>query len=344
LSPLSFKVRGSNENCNDDQKEEEEQQNDDVLLYLCRDYLDLLMQLGHLYLQAKQFKSAREAWLQCLELDYGGISTAGDDLMRMYLDLSRYEAAFRLGQRLLGIARSSSIQKNHDETSSSSVWIQYSTALVAWHLKDEKAAEYLEQAIRFNPFCAYYLAFWNTFDGVMEYTHELDALQQAEEEDDDAPPQSSLEEAIEYCCSNDNEQAKRWIAMGGHVALRDILLQTIQKKHPSLTPTDVDWNARLVKLEQFCQEQEAEAAAANEQQQEDDEKKKADTSSLEANEQQEETASSSSSSANDDDDEDNNSSSNESMPPKVDLAMFVGMFRTAMEMVQEEDPRFAMVV
>lgn len=342
-------------NNNSDSGDNNDQEND-LLLYVCRDYLALLMELGHLYLQAKQFKSARETWLQCLELDYGGISTAGDELMRMYLDLRRYEAAFRLGQRLLvgnthhqndEDDKSSNSNSKENSSSSSSVWIQYSTALVAWHLKHEMAPEYLEQAIRFNPFCAYYLAFWNTFDGVMEYTHELDAMQQ--QEDEDAPPQSSLEEAIEYCSSNDNQQANRWITMGGHVALSDVLLQTIQKKHPSLTRADVDWNARLVKLEQFCQEQEEEAAAAANQQQAEDEKKKTDSSSSEAatekNEHQVDTEASSSS--NDDDNEEENistSGSNEIMPPTVDLAMFVGMFRTAMEMVQEEDPRFAMVV
>jgi tetratricopeptide (TPR) repeat protein len=337
---------------NSDNKDQAKDENEnDSLMFLCRDYLALLMELGHLYLQAKQFKSAREAWLQCLELDYAGMTTAGDELMRMYLDLQRHEAAFRIGQRIL-----SPQQKSSSSGSSSSAWIVYSTALVAWHLKDEKAAEYLEQAIRFNPFCAYYLAFWNTFDGVMEYTHELE---REEDDDDDAPPQSSLEEAIEYCSSHDNQQAKRWIAMGGHVALRDILLRTIQKTHPSLARTDVDWNVRLVKLEQFCQEQEeAEAAiaaevAANELQEDNHEKNTTDSSTTpevaaeKNDEQQQETASSSTSSnddGDDEDDEENNSSSNESMPPKVDLAMFVGMFRTAMEMVQEEDPRFAIVL
>jgi hypothetical protein len=362
----------SNDSANDDNddnidpekdNEEEEEERDDALMFICRDYLALLMELGHLYLQAKQFKSAREAWLQCLELDYAGMTTAGDELMRMYLDLQRHEAAFRLGQRLqnknkmINSDLSNSKKIRSSSSGSGSVWIHYSTALVAWHLKDEKAAQYVEQAIRFNPFCAYYLAFWNTFAGVMEYTHELEQG----EDGDDAPPQSSLEEAIQYCSSNDNQQAKRWIAMGGYVALREILLQTIQTKHPTLTRTDVDWNTRLVKLEQFCQEQEdaeaaiAAAVAANEQQQEenDDKNHTMDSSSLEAatdkkDEQQEEAAYSSSSSHNDGDDDDdeksNGSTSSESdVPPKVDLAMFVGMFRTAMEMVQEEDPRFALV-
>jgi hypothetical protein len=179
----------------------------------------------------------------------------------------------------------------------------------------------------------------------------LDAMHQEE----DAPPQSSLEEAIEYCSSNDNQQTKRWISMGGNVALRDILLQTIQEKHSSLTRTDVDWNARLIKLEQFCKEQEEQAnaaVAANEQQEEKGRRKTDSTSSeaaTETDEQREESDSSPSSSNQDDGDDDENnstsSSSSESLPPpKVDLAMFVGMFRTAMEMVQEEDPRFAMVV
>ena len=35
----------------------------------CREYLGLLMQLGHICAEARQYKSAREAWLECLELD-----------------------------------------------------------------------------------------------------------------------------------------------------------------------------------------------------------------------------------------------------------------------------------
>jgi hypothetical protein len=48
------------------------------------------MQLGHdVEAKCRQL----EAWLECIELEDDPITTARESLMRMYLDLKRYDAA-----------------------------------------------------------------------------------------------------------------------------------------------------------------------------------------------------------------------------------------------------------
>jgi tetratricopeptide (TPR) repeat protein len=153
-----------------------------------REYLGLLMQLGHISVEAKKYKTAREAWLECIELEGDDpITTARESLMRMYLDLKRYDAAYRLGERL---------------ADDPSVWIRYSYAVMALQQKkpDAEVEKCMVRAIQSNPFCAYYLAFYDTFNGVMEYTEDL-----AESEDE---PQSSLEEAIECVPGNSTHVAR----------------------------------------------------------------------------------------------------------------------------------------
>ena len=242
---------------------------------LCREYLGLLMRWGHLAAEARQYRTARQCWLECMELEgrnNDAPTTAREDLMRLYLQqLQRYEAAWRLGQ---------------DLQDDSSVWIRYSTAWVAVQLQKDDAEECMVRAIRSNPFCAYYLAFYETFDNVMEYTDDI--------ENADDEPESSLEEALEYCASG---IAETWYDNGAALVLRNLLVgvHTGGNNNP-LSAKDVEWEERLNKIEEQFE---------------------ARTKTQEKN-----TVAST-----------GGESDHEDQPP--DVKMFAGMFRTAMEMLEE---------
>lgn len=282
-----------------------------------REYLGLLMQLGHISVEAKKYKTAREAWLECIELEGDDpITTARESLMRMYLDLKRYDAAYRLGERL---------------ADDPSVWIRYSYAVVA--LQQKKPAADVEhcmvRAIQANPFCAYYLAFYDTFNGVMEYTEDL-----AESEDE---PQSSLEEAIEYCSS---ETAPMWLDSKANLTLRNILVRAAQGNHNELKPSDLEWSTRLTKIEEECDRIAAEAALKDlrEEDGEDEEEDDAEAEADEANEERsdsKEDAQEGKRRGRRKREEDEDESEEEEEEIEVDVRMYAGMFRTAMEMLQE---------
>jgi len=242
----------------------------------CREYLGLLMQLGHICAEARQYKSAREAWLECLELDNNNdndsktdhpnapLTSARDALMRLYLQLHRYEAAHQLGQRF---------------AQDDSVWMRYHAALAASHLvehrqkkkvdddeqqvdKDEslQLTTIVAQAVQSNIFCAYYLAHYDTFANVMECTEDL--------EDADHEPQTSLEEAIEYCNDNDSSAALLWRQNPRALAtLRSVLHHGggCDGSPPLLSTTDLDWDARLTKIEdEFHQRQRQQSSEEDE--------------------------------------------------------------------------------
>lgn len=194
-----------------------------------RNFLALLMQLGHLCLQAKKYKAARAAFIECTELDgtEQPITSARCHLMRLYLEANRPDSARRLWERL---------------PNDTSVWIRYSAALVeyvSWKLLKEEgstresAEALLASAIRANVFCAYYLAFIETFDAVMEYTDEIE----------DADEQT-LEEAIEYCSS---EQRAAWMETEGSIEwLKQAILRVLHGKQlADLTKADLEWEDRL---------------------------------------------------------------------------------------------------
>lgn len=270
-----------------------------------RDYLALLMQLGYLSEDARKFKSARAAWKECIELEGSSpITTARESLMRMYLKVKRTDDALSLGESL-----------PDDE----SVWIRYSLALVAYRKKHEQSAEYMRKAIQSNPLCAYYLAFLDVFQSAMEHTDDLD--------NSDNEPESSLEEAIEYCTSG---QEVAWRESGGDVVLREMLLNTIRGQETGLSPSDVDWNDRLMKIENELVRREQDDGASG------------DNSGIGADDEDEDAKKSSDSTSFADGDaeafgqeEEGESSFAEDNGP-VDVAMFIGMFRTAMEMVSED--------
>ena len=230
-----------------------------------REYLGLLMEQGHLAEEAKQYKTARSAWLECMELEGDvevPLTSARESLMRMFVNLKRFDSVLRLAERL---------------SSDRSVWIRYSAALIAVEQNSESKNDFLESAIRCNPLCAYYLSFHETFSSVFEYTDEV-------EQSDDLP-ETALEEAIEYCNS---EHASMWAKTGATKHLRSILLGAKQGQYDSLSREDVDVEPILKKIEGV-------------------------TAVRSTISQSKEIAS----------------------EPSLDLSMFIGMFRTAMEMLSE---------
>lgn len=246
---------------------------------ICRYFLTLLMQLALLYRQASKIKASRKTLLECIDLDSleAPISTARCHLIRLYLDANRPESAVRLLDRL----------PNNDK----SVWIQYSRLLLEYknrENREEDAPDTLEESlvlsIRANVYCAYYLAFGETFDSVMEYAQEIE----------DATDQEPLEEAIEYCNSEmrqaweDEEGATAWLQQKLFTALA-----SDKKAEDSLSAANVDWQTPLQRMEVAAKAAREEEDAENEDEEEDEE-------------------------------------------DVVDFAMFAGMFRTAMEMVEEQ--------
>eukprot|EP00977_Amphora_coffeiformis_P026795 scaffold30342_cov157-Amphora_coffeaeformis.AAC.2 len=289
---------------------------------IARDYLALLMQLGYLNHDARKFKSARAAWRECIALEGDQpITTARDSLMRMYLQVNKPEDALALGESL---------------PTDSSVWIRYSLALVASKKKHEKAKEYLRQAIQANPLCAYYLAFLDIFDSAMEYTHEM--------EEADNEPESSLEEAIEYCTSG---QEKQWQACGADLQLREMLLGALQGQDKHLSARDVDWKDRLDKLEQELARRQrlreikeagyygpGESALDEEKEEGRTLKRDGDESNSEEAKADEDVAHSQGSDG--DTDEEGEGEAENDDEESVDISMYIGMFRTCMEMVEED--------
>jgi tetratricopeptide (TPR) repeat protein len=280
---------------------------------VARDYLALLMQSGYLSEDARKYKSARSAWMECIALEGDNpITTARESLMQMYLKLNKKDDAIQLGESL---------------PDDSSVWIRYSLALVALGREHSLAMDHLRQAIRANPLCAYYLAFGEVFASAMEFTHDID--------ESDNEPESSLEEAIEYCNSGEE---KKWQESGAADKLRDLLQRAIRGQEAGLTADDVDWNARLIRLEEECaRRQAAEAEVASDLGDDDDEgeessekdgkddgeKDEAEDGGNDSSEEGEEGVAD-----NDEDDDDEE--------PPIDLSMYIEMFRTAISMVEEE--------
>ena len=200
-----------------------------------RNFLALLMQLGHLCLSAKKYKAARAAFIECMDLDgtEQPITSARCQLMRLYLEANRPDSARRLWERL---------------PNDTSAWIRYSAALVeyvSWALLKEKdstrnsAELLLAKAVQANVFCAYYLAYSDTFENVMEYTEDIE---NADEQ--------TLEEAIEYCSS---EQHGAWLGTEGAIEwLRKVILRALRDQpiaNGALTSSDLEWQDRLKELE-----------------------------------------------------------------------------------------------
>jgi predicted RNase H-like HicB family nuclease len=158
----------------------------------------------------------------------------------------------------------------------------------------ESAEALLAQAIQANVFCAYYLAYFKTFESVMEYTEDIE----------DAHEQT-LEEAIEYCCS---EQHGAWLGTEGAIEwLQRLILSALNGRHVAggaLGSSDMEWQDRLVQLE------------------EDYESRKNDGNSDEAQ-------------SDDDDDDSQRDGDSRSAEEEPDTKMFAGMFRTCLDMLHD---------
>lgn len=221
----------------------------------CRQFLSLLMQLGHLCVEAKKLKSARETFLECIDLEgtdpnSAVVTAARARLMRMYVEANRPESARRLWEQI-----------PHDV----SAWVRYSAALiefVSWKVLGEEGSSaenadgMLRKAIEANKFCAYYIAFHGTFEKVVEYGDEIE----------DADP-GTLEEAIEYCHS---EQMGFWVGTEDAVAwVRASLLRILHEPRDSNTWVEStrshleSWEHDLSKIENPTQAAKKEATGAN---------------------------------------------------------------------------------
>jgi tetratricopeptide (TPR) repeat protein len=269
---------------------------DDVPQPYCREFLALLMQLGNLSRQANKLKSARAAFIECMELESTNPHTtpARCQLMKLYLEANRPESARRLWEKL--------------SPDDSSVWIRYSAALieyVSWKLlaepgsTEETARTLLAKAIHSNIFCAYYLAFWSSFEGIMEHVDEI------EDANEDFP----LEEAIEYCNSEQGYGA--WQGTDGAVDwIKDAIISTLNggSAH-GLTRKDLAWKDKLAAVKANY-----EADTENDDSENEDDSEKPISES---------------------EGEENDSGNDEDEESEVDGAMFAGMFKLAMEMLED---------
>lgn len=253
----------------------------------CREYLSLLMQLGNLYTYAQQMKSARKCFLECIELDSFAhpITTARSQLMRLYMEANRPDSARRLWETL--------------PPTDPAVWIQYSAVLIEFvsfkileeeGSSEQKCEDRMVDAIKSNVFCAFYLAFFDNFNEVMEYTEDIV----------DANDDSPLEQAIEYCNS---EQLGSWKGTDGamdwvRTFIVRILNDKFMPKEQNLSASDLDWRAALLSVRK--------THGANDNDKNDDKS--------------------------DDNDDKSDDNDDESV---VDVKMYATMFETAMEMIEE---------
>jgi len=270
--------------------------NSPLMIESCRKFLSLSMQYALLNLEARKFKSARETLLEIIELE--GVNTlkpltnARCRLMRMYLEANRPDSARRLWEKL--------------PTYYSSIWIRYSAALlefVSWKILEEKgsseesAKKLLAQAIRSNVYCAYYIAFHETFQQVMEYTDEVEDAEDG-----------TLDQAIEYYNS---EEMGNWVGTEGAVEwIRSVILEILdgdddpESDEIGLKKSDLEWEEKLVKVEK---DYEVMASAEDKNEDEVEEDSISEKEDLEGNGEASE----------------------------VDFLMFTGMFRTGMDMLTD---------
>jgi hypothetical protein len=260
-------------------------------------YLGLLMEYAHASKTAKQYKTARQTWLECLDLEGSHpLTTAREELLQMYIGMKKIDSALELGA------------KYSDDTS---VWVRFPMACMSLQTSHEQSSLYVQQAIQANPLCAWYLAFYDTFVHVMECTDEI-----VQHEDD---PQSLLEEAIDYCAS---DQVKQWTD-SARKAFRDTLLSVYGGRHSALHRKDVDWNLRLDRLEEDLGIQD------ENNDKEENERKVAEVDESSS------TSDSNNTSGEGDDGSSVTASSECNHGTSLDLGMYIRMFRTAMDIVRD---------
>jgi len=261
---------GNNTNNQQTKKKEEKKQFQPPQPY-CRDYLSLLTQLASLHLHRNNYSSARTALLECINLEGSqhttSITNARYQLMNMYLHTNRPSSARKLSNLL-----------QNDE----SAWIKYSMALIeyiSWNLLNEEgstsstAEEMLKLAIRGNVYVVYLLAFSTTFEKSMEYTNEVCVEHELESNS------CSLLEAIEYGCNcynegeGDSDEGKGmdkgmaiWMSTEGSLDwVRSVVLRVLNDNSDSasgngeedrLTKADLlSWESKLNKEEEVYEKE-----------------------------------------------------------------------------------------
>merc|ERR1712151_1372035 len=196
----------------------------------CYNFVMCLCQLGHLYYEEQKYSKARQAWIECIDLEGEVVMTnARYRLLRMYMKLGRVESAKRLCAEL---------SSSSDNTKSA--WIQYSALLLTYQTinndntttdasSQQQLQEALQNAITSNIYCVFYLSFHDTAfnNDVMEYTEDIEDV-----------PEGTLLEAIEYCTS---EQLAIWNKTNGAIQWLRVQLMSIWK--------DLDWEKFLKKEE-----------------------------------------------------------------------------------------------
>mmetsp|Transcript_9241 Transcript_9241/g.19948 ORF Transcript_9241/g.19948 Transcript_9241/m.19948 type:complete len:679 (+) Transcript_9241:64-2100(+) len=285
----------------------------------CREYLSLLTQLGSLQLHRKNYSSARKSFLEVIDLEgsqhSNSITNARNQLMNMYLSTNRPSSARKLWTTL---------------QNDGSAWIRYAAALieyVSWNLLHEEgstresAEKMLTQAIRGNVYVAYLLAWPHTFERAMEYTSEVVEGGMCDKKS------GSMLEAIEYgcCCyeqedSGDGEEEDRgmgmWMGTDGSLDwVRSVVLRVLntnegggdleEGREDGLTRADLlSWETKLNKEEE---EYEKERAEKEQLRQERDAGDESDDGNRGEEEEEED----------------------------LDVVMYAGMFRTAMDWLQD---------
>ena len=286
----------------------------------CREYLSLLMQLGNLSMQLEQMKTARTSFIECMEQDSSEnpVTPARCQLMRLYMEANRPESARRLWEDL--------------SPTDPAVWIRYSAVLIEYVsfkiLKEEGSNEskcefHLAAAIKSNIFCAYYLAFFDTFNKVMEYTDEIE----------DANESSPLEEAIEYCNS---EQMGAWLGTEGAVDwVRNFILRNLNSGSNSegenLSVSDLDWRKPLSKIREAYAANVEEMNSRDSQDDADGDNESDGDNDNDNDDKDNDNESQGDNNGNDDNDNNDDDDDDESV---VDVEMYASMFETTMEMVE----------
>lgn len=297
----------------------------------CRQYLSLLTQLGSLQLHRKNYSSARSSFLEAISLEghnwSHSITNARNQLMTMYMATNRPSSARQLYMSL-----------PHDN----SAWIQYSAALieyVSWNVLHEtgstaqSAERMLTAAIRGNVYVVYLLAWPAMFERAMEYTHEVVESGLLDRKS------GSLLEAIEYGCNcysesresededgGDDRGMGLWLSTEGSLDwVRSVVLRVLNDNTTiedgsddgdGLTKADLlRWESQLnEEEEEFELERNAKEMKLNERR---DQRETSDTGS-------------------DKDQElDDGEEEEEEEEEELDVVMYAGMFRTAMDWLQD---------
>lgn len=305
----------------------------------CREYLSLLMRLGLLSMRSKQYyKLARSSFKECMDLEGSSsssslsksqtppVTSARCHLMKLYLEQNRPDSARRLWESL--------------PSTDHSVWIRYSAALlefVSHNILNEKNGssqskcdETLMAAVKANVFCAYYIAFFDTFQKVMERTDDI-------EEDDDIINEnengySPLLEAIEYC--NHEQGIGAWLGTDGAIEwIKQFIIVQQQRRHTiendggggNINADDesivndgaavFDWKEALSTVRRSSSTTQKNSSSVDKQQQPQQQ-------------QQEENG------GYDDSDDDTDPNDDNNSMDVVDIDMYATMFETSMEMVE----------